>query len=40
MATDDHVFDDEYLAELVANDANDFSLKYSAMGMDALTSKK
>jgi len=40
MASDDHVFDDDFLAELVAKDANDFSLKYSAMGMDDSTSKR
>lgn len=37
MGNDDFLTDD-YVADLMAKDAKDFSLKYSAMGMEALSS--
>ncbi|KAL0938019.1 uncharacterized protein CTRU02_207750 [Colletotrichum truncatum] len=39
MANDD-ILTDEYVAELLAKEANDCSLKYSSMGMDAFCSDK
>lgn len=39
MANDD-ILTDEYVAELLAKEANDCSLKYSSMGMDAFRSDK
>ena len=34
------ILTDEYVADLLAKDANDCSLKYSAMGMEAFRSDK
>jgi len=37
MGNDD-ILTDDYVADLLVKDANDCSLKYSALGMDAYTS--
>lgn len=39
MSNDD-ILADEYVADLLAKDAKDCSLKYSAMGMEAFRSDK
>lgn len=39
MSNDD-ILTDEYVADLLAKDAKDCSLKYSAMGMEAFRSDK
>lgn len=36
----DELLTDDYVAGLLANEANDCSLKYSALGMDAFRSNK
>lgn len=38
--TSDTVLTDDYVAELLAKEANDCSLKYSSMGMEAFRSDK
>jgi hypothetical protein len=35
----DEILTDDYVADLLAKEANDCSLKYSAMGMEAFNTK-
>jgi len=38
MPSDNDILTDDYVAELLANEAKDASLKYSALGVDAFNS--
>lgn len=38
--TNDDILTDDYVADLLAKDAGDCAIKYSAMGMDAFRSDK